>query len=207
MKIYRVELGNNFNNYQSSGCFNGSNIKTATISKNTYFSNSLFKDCPNITHINISTCQIVMNYCCGIHGVNIIFPPTIKSAFESFCCIHNKKIQALNWYFDSRRQFAESDIIEVEGLNKTATEIFSSNRCLVRVVFSPISSIASQSFYGCVSLKILDFTKCTVIPTLVNVDAFGNTNDTFEILVPNSLYDQWISTANWAEYAEKIKGV
>ena len=59
-------------------------------------------------------------------------------------------------------------------------------------------------FANDVSLSVVDFSKATAVPSLSNVNAFSNTNSTFQIVVPDALYDQWIATDNWSSYASQI---
>ena len=59
-------------------------------------------------------------------------------------------------------------------------------------------------FYGCTSLELVDMTGSTGVPTLSDVDNFDNTNDTYKIVVPDSLYDTWIAATNWASIASHI---
>ena len=42
------------------------------------------------------------------------------------------------------------------------------------------------------------------VPTLTNVNSFSSTNDTYKIVVPDSLYDTWIAATNWASIASHI---
>ena len=62
----------------------------------------------------------------------------------------------------------------------------------------------SNMFYGCTSLELVDMTGSTGVPTLSNVNNFDNTNDTYKIVVPDSLYDTWIAATNWASIASHI---
>ena len=59
-------------------------------------------------------------------------------------------------------------------------------------------------FYGCTSLELVDMTGSTGVPRLVNVNNFANTNNTYKIVVPDSLYDTWIAATNWASIASHI---
>lgn len=56
----------------------------------------------------------------------------------------------------------------------------------------------NNAFTGCTSLKAVIFKDAVAVPTLTNVNAFSNTNDTYKIVVPNRLYDTWRTSGNWA---------
>ena len=59
-------------------------------------------------------------------------------------------------------------------------------------------------FSGCTQLELVDMTGSTGVPQLENVNNFENTNDTYKIVVPDSLYDTWIAATNWASIASHI---
>lgn len=59
-------------------------------------------------------------------------------------------------------------------------------------------------FDGCVSLEVVDFTRCSALVPLSNTNAFNNTNTKFQIIVPNALYGQWKTATNWSTYADHI---
>ena len=65
-------------------------------------------------------------------------------------------------------------------------------------------SWGSSMLNGCTSLELVDMTGSTGVPTLENVDNFENTNDTYKIVVPDSLYDTWVNETNWASIASHI---
>ena len=56
---------------------------------------------------------------------------------------------------------------------------------------------------GCTSLELVDMTGSTDVPWL-DPHAFENTNDTYKIVVPDSLYDTFIAATNWASIASHI---
>lgn len=59
----------------------------------------------------------------------------------------------------------------------------------------------TNAFNGCSSLVRVDFSKAAAVPALANVNAFSNTNDYYQIIVPEALYDTWISATNWSNAA------
>lgn len=65
-------------------------------------------------------------------------------------------------------------------------------------------SWGTHMFDGCTSLELVDMTGSTDVPQLENVNNFANTNDTYKIVVPDSLYDTWIAATNWASIASHI---
>lgn len=47
----------------------------------------------------------------------------------------------------------------------------------------------------------VDFSQAAAVPTLANVNAFSNTNEYYQIIVPEALYNAWISATNWSNTA------
>lgn len=54
-------------------------------------------------------------------------------------------------------------------------------------------------FAGCSSLELVDMTGSIGVPQLGNVNNFNNTNDTYKIVVPDALYEDWIAATNWSD--------
>lgn len=82
---------------------------------------------------------------------------------------------------------------------KTLTAAFVSNdHALEKLEFpSTINNIGSSAFSPTYGLKVIDFSKCTEVPILQNKNAFTNCNA--EIWIPANLYDEWITSTNWAD--------
>ncbi len=70
-----------------------------------------------------------------------------------------------------------------------------------------IASIPAQTFQRCYALRYVDFTHCTAVPTLANVNAFDQTHPQLEIRVSASLADAWKAATNWSSLADHIVGV
>jgi len=68
---------------------------------------------------------------------------------------------------------------------------------------STVTELKSQSFYRCSKLKVIDFSQASTIPTLGRYSFnSGMTNKT--IIVPDTLYDEWIVATNWTGLASNI---
>ena len=65
-------------------------------------------------------------------------------------------------------------------------------------------SWGNYMFNYCTSLELVDMTGSIGVPQLQNVNNFSNTNDTYKIVVPDSLYETWIAATNWASIATHI---
>lgn len=85
---------------------------------------------------------------------------------------------------------------------------FRGDNALRRVTcLGDIASIPAQVFQRCYPLRFVDFTNCTAVPTLANVNAFDATHPQLEIRVPASLADAWKAATNWSSLADHIVGV
>lgn len=85
---------------------------------------------------------------------------------------------------------------------------FQGDNALRRVTcLGDIASIPAQVFQRCYPLRFVDFTHCTAVPTLANVNAFDQTHPQLEIRVPASLVAAWKAATNWSSLADHIVGV
>lgn len=69
---------------------------------------------------------------------------------------------------------------------------------------SSVTSIGTAAFSLRKGILVFDFSECLAVPTLANTNAFNGINDYAVIIVPDSLYNEWIAATNWATYAAKI---
>ena len=79
--------------------------------------------------------------------------------------------------------------------------------CTKFIFLGNVTSIGNYAFYNNYNCLEYDFTNCTQVPTLSNVNAFNSINKLCKIKVPQSLYSTWITETNWLTYADYIVGV
>ena len=72
------------------------------------------------------------------------------------------------------------------------------------VVFGDTKSIGPQALSLNSKCLTYDFSRCTTVPTLNNVNAFQGINANAKIYVPAALYDEWIVATNWSQLASYI---
>ena len=58
-------------------------------------------------------------------------------------------------------------------------------------------------FNSCSSLELVDYHLATAVPA-IDSSAFNGTNTTFQIVVPDELYDTWIAATNWSARSSQI---
>lgn len=96
-------------------------------------------------------------------------------------------------------------IVLPENLTIINTACFRGCTSLKKVVFkSMFTTITTNVFNGCSSLEVLDFSACTTVPSVNNVNSFTGIPTTCKMVVPDSLYDSWITKTNWSNYASYI---
>lgn len=89
------------------------------------------------------------------------------------------------------------------------TNSYSGNMCrdckgLKRAIFEGDNPyLADGAFYGCISLELVDLSKCTVVPALRYTNVFTNVPITCEFRIPAALYDKWIKATNWSTMYEQ----
>lgn len=44
----------------------------------------------------------------------------------------------------------------------------------------------------------MDFSNVTAVPPLASTNAFTNANANYKVVVPDALYDTWITSTNWS---------
>lgn len=96
-------------------------------------------------------------------------------------------------------------VILPENLTTINTANFRACTALKKVVFkSKFKTMTTNVFNGCSLLEVLDFSACTSVPSVSNVNSFTGIPATCKIVVPDALYDAWIAATNWSNYASYI---
>lgn len=102
--------------------------------------------------------------------------------------------------------FPNTTTVGDEGLKNT----FSGCTGLKTADLSKLSTVGtdgmSGTFNGCTSLEIVLFQSSTAVPS-ISENTFANTNDTFKVIVPDALYEDWIADESWASLSSHITKV
>ena len=76
---------------------------------------------------------------------------------------------------------------------------------LTRVVLpQSLTSIAANAFTNAKGVELYDFRACVSVPALAATSAFSGIASDCKIVVPDTLYDEWIAASNWTTYASKM---
>lgn len=131
---------------------------------------------------------------------------TAAYTVQSLERVHIKAVNGQVGDFSACRSLVEVTI--PADATTFVADAFSGDNALRRVTcLGDIASIPAQVFQRCYPLRFVDFTHCTAVPTLANVNAFDRTHAQLEIRVPASLVDAWKAATNWSSLADHIVGV
>ena len=98
-----------------------------------------------------------------------------------------------------------ANVVIPQGVTSIRSYVFENCFSLISIVIPQgVTSIEDYAFFYCSSVEKYDFSQCTAIPTLSYTRAFEGINAICKIIVPDSLYDEWIAAANWSTYADYI---
>lgn len=108
--------------------------------------------------------------------------------------------------------FGENLATEVNVASKLTTfrktQLFFKVSNLEKIKFlGNVTYIPDYGFGYCYSLKELDFTANTIVPTLAGSMAFVGIKTDYQIKVRAALYNDWIAATNWSNIASHIVAV
>ena len=146
-------------------------------------------------------------------GYAIAFTPVRRVNFDIVQAVNafgleRAHLKAVNGTVNGGRHTSVRDITVPADATALGAAAFIENYNLRKVTcLGDIASVSAQAFQYCYALRYVDFTHCTAVPTLANVNAFGSTHSQLEIRVPASLADAWKAATNWSSLADQIVGV
>ena len=95
--------------------------------------------------------------------------------------------------------YSLSSVTIPSGVTSIGANAFSTCRSLSSVIIpSTVTSIGANAFSTCSSVFYYDFSQHISIPTLGNAYVFNVNAPDYKIIVPDNLYEDWITAANWS---------
>ena len=211
--IYKIELGSNVTTLEGYGFGHLNSLKVITTSKNiTSVQQQALAFCTFLEfylYPSVTTAGSASFYECRALK-RALFSKTTTSTNSSLFnyCYSLEKITTHNIALKSSA-FANCYSLKKVVCNNTETSLQSSlfNNCRSLAYYkveSTTTRVRGAVFTGCLSLKLVDFTSLSAVPTLDNVNTFSNIPDDYIILVPDDLYNSWITTNNWSSLTSHI---
>lgn len=211
-----VRIGETATNIASNAFRNCQLINSITI-PNTVISIGAycFGFCSSLKSITFpSSINVITGNCCAACQLlsSVVIPNTISNisteAFRNGIALTSIIIP------DSVTQIGIAAFQQTNGLQSVKLSnsitsinatIFNNCTCLRNIkIPASVTEIGGLAFSYCSIIKKYDFTLATAVPTLSNISAFYGINDICKIVVPDALYDEWISATNWVTYADYI---
>lgn len=130
-----------------------------------------------------------------------------RASVSSVISVDNNALEnAYNFRPIANVSFPNMTDIGDEGMKNT----YLSCTQLKTVDFSKLSAVGTDGLYGtfkgCTSLEIVLFQNSAAIPT-ISENTFENTNDTYKVIVPDALYEDWIVDESWASLSSHVTKV
>lgn len=184
-------------------------LTSVSASQCTYIGNNAFWSCNNITSMYIPECTYVGDY--GLGRLNVVQTINIPK------CSYIGQYGFFNDY-----SLQSMDLPECTTINRAA---FGYCSALKSVSLPKCDTIGSNVFYNCTSLNTVYLTECNSIDsrafnfctslqsitlgvydfcTLYNSNVFDNTNTTFKVYVPRTMYNSYVTDTNWSYWSSHI---
>lgn len=110
--------------------------------------------------------------------------------------------------FEEFSNLFNADVTEYDfsnyAMNLVPEQFFTHRSTVEKFVFpETIQSIGVGAFDDCAACTVYDFSKCKQVPTFSGI-SFNNIKADAKIIVPDALYDEWITTGNWTGVSAHI---
>lgn len=219
--LIKAEFGKNIQGSRSSIFSNQRRMKTLSIPNGIDLGNRMFDTCASLEFFVGKSLDVEYQYTFvnnfALKAISFGEYASNDSTTTSYNGMQNcygltrmslphgvKKTSRATWDYCGRlrRVYLPSTLTEISNYP------FRYNYSMVELICGgPVAVISANSFLSNGSMRLYDFTKCTAVPTLENVNAFSGIPSDCEIRVPAALYDEWIAATNWSTYTANIVGV
>lgn len=194
--------------YQYKYAYNKNITKVEIPSTMTKTGSYIFYECRNLTSVIIGNGVTNIGYhafdgCSSLTSITIPDSVTsiVSGAFNNCSSLTNITIPDSVTSIESRVFYGCMELINInipDGVTSLGEYLF--YRCKITNITMPISlkSLGNGVFYLCEYLNIVDFRNVLQIPTLANTNAFQSVPTSCKFIIPDELYDSWITATNWS---------
>lgn len=211
--IYKIELGSNITSF-TSYIFNKltsleaitTPLNISTITGSYHFSQCLklkFYLLPKVGAIP----NDIMQNCYSLENVAFSATTTASNMYAFNNCVNLKRVILPGITVAGNMFFGCTGLNEVLNNNSSmfSATLFGNCYSLTEFVFpSTTTKIRRGVFNNCKSLKKIDFTNVTSVPTIDNVDFINGVPSDCKIVVPDDLYETWITSNVWSDISSYI---
>ena len=228
--LAKVEIGERMPNVTESAFYGAVRLKSISVPAGVLFEPyRTFERAVNIRAVTAAFSSAIIQTFYDCYNLRAIATPKGTMQIGEYVIAH-AAVRQVNFDMTAANQAQALERVHIKAVNGQVGD-FSSCRSLLEVTIPAdattfvaaafqgdnvlrrvtclgnIASIPAQVFQRCYPLRFVDFTHCTAVPTLANVNAFNQTHPQLEIRVPASLADAWKAATNWSSLADHIVGV
>ena len=149
-------------------------------SSNGYVLKELCSDCTNLTSVNLDNLTTLT----GEQQLQLAF-----NGCTSLVDVSIPKLETINGNGSINYVFKGCTSLKNVNLKKLST--------------TGGTNPFAEGFRYCTSLEVVDMSEATAVPAIA-ANTFNNTNSTFKVVVPDSLYSTWIASTNWSNISSQI---
>lgn len=199
---------------QNGNSINYSIVATRLSSTILKVSGYAFQYCYSLREVCIPNGKIVesdaFQYCKSL--TSIVFPKELPSITEQVlrACSALVSIVIPNTVTNFQATamgncYALETIVIPDNTTRLYDSVFSNCYNLGEIIcLKKVTTIGSRAFSSGYRRLKYDFSQSTSVPTLMSSLSFQDINQLCKIIVPDSLYDEWIAATNWSTYADYI---
>ena len=199
--------------FSLNSLYNNATLVKAEIGMRASLVGDVFYQCKNLEEVSIPIdCSIGNNLFMQCRRLKSVVIPSTVTSLSSFSGCKSLRRVSLpkgilsipNNCFESCESIIRFSIPEPQTGVKWA--MFYGCESL-QSIFIPagITSITNNAFYNCQTLKTVDLSALTLVPTLANTNAFGNAINAVFYVRNAEMLSAFQSATNWSTYANKMQ--
>lgn len=176
---------------------------------------SAFSDCTSLTSVVlpegiVNIANNTFQYCRSLASISIpdsvtkIGASAFSDCYSIECIDIPKGVTGIgNSAFNNCGSL--TSVVLPKGTTSIGTYTFSNCYSLTSILISErVKTIGNNAFSNCTCAAFYDFSMSKSVPALGGASVFTNSPSDVKIIVPDTLYDDWIATTNWSTYASKV---